>query len=110
MNTSFADAVAAHITTKVDHVQADAILLHLLQGAERIGRRPEGAIQSGRDHHVAPSKQPTGVARPTLGERTEPETPASMKHSATTQPFIITYPIVVTVAGVDVERADTLPG
>ena len=46
-------AIAAHVAAQVDHVQASASTLELLKDLERIGRRPEHAVELGGDDDVA---------------------------------------------------------
>jgi hypothetical protein len=41
-----ADAVAAHVTAKIDHVEADAVRLQFFKRPERIGCRAERAIEA----------------------------------------------------------------
>jgi hypothetical protein len=48
-----ADPVAGDVAAQIDHVQTDALILHLLQRAERIGCGAEGAIEVGCDDDVA---------------------------------------------------------
>ena len=85
-----ADAVAADVAAEIDHVEPDALPLHLLQRAERVGGGPEHAIKLGCDHRIAglDGRQQFAALR-SIGERHRSETPASTNTSATSQPFIM---------------------
>jgi hypothetical protein len=66
----FGNAVSAHVTTEVDHVQADAGRLQFLKRAERVGGGSECAVKASGDNHVTGSgrlKQPCTFRA--LGER-----------------------------------------